>query len=99
MSLQNLKEAVKKFDDVRSQFSSSGSQDPESQHVFYRLIDKVLKNQPYQIPDTSDGWDLYDDAGSEEAATALHSAAKIVCDELKNITIKDLNEVKFFLGI
>jgi len=99
MSVQSVRDAVKNFEDVQRKFSSNGAQDPEPHYVFHRLMVKALSNKPYKIPDTADGWELYDNVGSEEAATALHSAAKVVCDELENVTIKDLNQVKRFLGI
>lgn len=74
--LQAVKKAIKNFEATQSKYSEFGAHDTEPDGVFQGILWRVIHDKDAKIPQTGDGWDLFDSSmDCTEAAAALHLAA------------------------
>lgn len=84
--LQEIKSAIQNFSTVQQQFSKYGACDSEPCHVFADLIRQALKGKEPTVPFEAEDWELYSSSmNCNEAAKALHDAAKKVVDLLSPV--------------
>lgn len=74
--LDAVKTAIRNFEAAQVKYREYGAHDSEPDGVFQGILWKVINGEDAKIPQTGDGWELYDNSmDCREAAAALHLAA------------------------
>lgn len=96
--LAAVKAAIKHFAATQAKYSDYGARDSEPDGVFQGILWKVLNGKDAEIPQTGDGWDLYDSSmDCAEAASALHLAALGAVQAIYACTMRESTELRKYL--
>lgn len=94
MSLQKIKDAIHKFEELQEELSESGASDTEPDTVFQTVLVLAVKGMDY-LPKTVDDWQLYE--GSSKAAAKLTRAADKIRKLIQATMIKESAELQRYI--
>jgi len=96
--VDQIRDAVKEFEGVQKKWASYGAYDSEPDGVFQGLLVRAFRGKKPKVPYSGDGWELYDSSmDCNQAASALHDAARKVVDLIETCPLVESNAVKSYL--
>lgn len=95
--LTQLKQAIKRFEELQGKYAKYGAADTEPDGVFQTLLANAVIGNPVKVPQTVDGWDLYRKSESEQAAAQLAEVASDCVKLIENTPVKEFQPVKDFI--
>lgn len=98
-SLEKVKAAVDKWEQLSFKYSSFGAADTEPDGVFQRCLYNKMEGYPVTVPKTASDWQLYTgEKGVGAVARSLTAALNQCLKIIGAVTVDDMDEVRSYLN-
>jgi hypothetical protein len=95
--MEAIKDAILMFEQQQKKYSSFGASDTEPDGIFQHILMQTISGDNVEIPETAQGWDIFDEPGVEEAAKDLHDAAKDCVEIMLDMPFRHRPSLKKFV--
>ena len=97
--IKNIIEEISEFKKLQDKYSEFGARDTEPDYLFQLMLFSDISGRGSFIPNSVNGWQLFDIKGSIKIAAELTHKAKKISSLIKEVKLKDYFNLLEIYGI